>query len=86
MSTEPDKPLIEYPCIWSYKLICAAATETHRLVESILGEREFTLVPSQSSSLGKYESHDLSVVAMSDDDRLSIFDKFKKTAAVKFLL
>lgn len=86
MTSQPDRPAIDYPCIWSYKLICAGGTEARQLVESILGEREFTLLPSQSSSSGKYESHDLSVVVMNDEDRLGIFDGFKNHPAVKFLL
>ena len=56
------------------------------IVESVLLTREFTIEPSLSSSTGKYESHDVSVVVMNDDDRVEIFHAIKRHPSVRFVL
>ena len=86
MSGTPEKPLIEYPCIWSYKIICQGSASATDIVESVLGKREFTIKPSRSSTSGKFQSHDVSVVVMNDDDRVGIFDDIKRHPSVRFVL
>ncbi len=86
MNPTPDKPVIEYPCIWSYKIICTAGISVKEIITSVLGDRDFSLEPSRSSSSGKYESFDVSVVIMSDEDRIGVFDGLKKHPATKFVL
>jgi putative lipoic acid-binding regulatory protein len=86
VSQTPDKPVIEYPCIWSYKIICLGGSSANDIVKSVAGDREFTIEPSRSSTSGKFESHDVSIVVMSDDDRVSIFHDLKRNPSVRYVL
>jgi putative lipoic acid-binding regulatory protein len=56
------------------------------LVVAILDEREFALRPSKNSAQGKYESHTITVLVHSDDDRKTIFETLKKEEKIKFVL
>jgi putative lipoic acid-binding regulatory protein len=86
VSQTPDKPAIEYPCIWSYKIICLGGSSASDIVKSVIGDREFSIETSRSSTSGKFESYDVSIVVMSDDDRVGIFHDHKRDPSLRFVL
>ncbi|MDN5377075.1 MAG: hypothetical protein PWQ42_371 [Sulfurospirillum sp.] len=77
---------LDYPCRWQYKAIVESGVDVHSLVVAILDEREFSLRPSKNSAQGKYESHTITVLVHSDDDRKTIFETLKKEEKIKFVL
>lgn len=84
LSALDEKPLINYPTFWDYKVIFEMHQNAQGIFKEILGEREFEFHHSNESSSGKYQSYKLRVFVDSEKDRLSLFDELKKRA--KFVL
>ena len=81
-----DKPMINYPCDWSYRIIGKNESELRDTVKSIADGRTYSLQPSNKSSGGKYISLNFKVCVKTEQERLSIFSQLKKNAAVKYVL
>lgn len=79
-----EKPKINYPCFWEYKLIFESTQNTKEIVKEILDQREFSLEIGRKSAHAKYESYLLKVYVDSEADRLHLFNAFKERA--KFVL
>ena len=74
------KPKIDYPTHWEYKVIFDASDEAEAKVKDIVKDREFKLVFSKFSKDKKYASYDLTVLVLSDEERLEIFSALKHEA------
>lgn len=79
-----DKPTINYPCFWEYKLIFESTQNVELIVKEVLEQREFSLEIGRKSTHAKYESYLLKVYVDSEADRLHLFNAFKERA--KFVL
>ena len=74
------KPKIDYPTHWEYKVIFDASDEAEAEVKDIVKDREFKLVFSKFSKDKKYASYDLTVLVLSEEERLEIFSALKHEA------
>ena len=74
------KPKIDYPTHWEYKVIFDANDEAEAKVKDIVKDREFKLVFSKFSKDKKYASYDLTVLVLSEEERLEIFSALKHEA------
>ncbi|WP_460168654.1 HP0495 family protein [Campylobacter concisus] len=74
------KPKIDYPTHWEYKVIFDASDEAEAKVKDIVKDREFKLVFSKFSKDKKYTSYDLTVLVLSEEERLEIFSALKHEA------
>ena len=74
------KPKIDYPTHWEYKVIFDASDEAEAKVKDIVKDREFKLVFSKFSKDKKYASYDLTVLVLSEEERLEIFSALKQEA------
>ncbi|OQX73644.1 MAG: hypothetical protein B6D59_05055 [Campylobacteraceae bacterium 4484_4] len=83
---EHDKPEIVYPCEWEYKVIVDAEYDIGELTGELLGEREHTLKPSNTSKGGKYRSYSIRLLVHNEEERRFLFDAFKKGERVKMVL
>lgn len=79
-----NKPKINYPCFWKYKLIISKDEKIENIVALVTKQKEYKLEFSNLSSNGKYQSHNLSVFVLNDKERLDIFNKLKSKC--KFVL
>ena len=72
-----QKPQIEYPCKWSYKVIGPDEELIRQAVADCLAtcaaEREYELEVSRASGGGKYISLNMSVFVGDEDERNLIF-------------
>lgn len=84
LSALDEKPLINYPTFWDYKVIFEMHQNAQGIFKEILGERQFEFQHSNESSSGKYQSYKLRVFVDSEKDRLTLFAELKKRA--KFVL
>lgn len=73
-----NKPKIDYPCTWDYKVILAAKTDAKSLFEELLGENKYKCERGNSSKAGKYESYLLSIRVENEEHRLRLFELLKK--------
>ncbi|MDY6119920.1 MAG: DUF493 domain-containing protein [Campylobacter sputorum] len=79
-----NRPKINYPCFWKYKLIISKDEKIENIVALVTKQKEYKLEFSNLSSNGKYQSHNLSVFILNDKERLDIFNKLKNKC--KFVL
>ena len=80
-----DKPNIDYPCDWEYRLIGLSEQALRAAVASIVS-REHTLEPSKESKKGKYVSYSLTVQVTDEGHRHKLFEELKVHADIQFVL
>jgi putative lipoic acid-binding regulatory protein len=76
-----QKPVVEYPCLWGYKVIGpdeeamrTAVKETLELcLQENSGDREFELGHSRESKGGKYVSLSLNLTVQDEAERNAVF-------------
>ncbi len=76
-----QKPVVEYPCLWGYKVIGADEKILRVAVKQCLdtclnansGDREYELGHSRSSKGGKYVSLSLNLTVQDETERDAIF-------------
>lgn len=88
---KPDKPLIEYPTVYAFKVMGKrehAFGEYVRLLFQRLVGREISLdsISEQVSSHGKYVSLTVSVYLLSEDQRRAIYEQLHKEKRVLYYL
>ncbi len=80
------KAVINYPCLWSYRIIGADEDELRRAVTEIIQDRTYQMVLSRSSAKGKYRSFCLDVIVESEGHRLALYEALRAHEAVKIIL
>ncbi len=86
MNLEGNRPKIDYPTKWEYKIIGSDIDEMIKAVETIIVDLEYDLSASNISRKAKYFSLNVSVVVSSEIVRDSIFQKLTKHPAIKFVI
>lgn len=81
-----EKPEIEYPCTWVYKVIGQDCTLLKDVIIATCSPTEVSISHSQSSSKGKYHSLSAELIVTSEEVRLSIYETLKNDPAVKIVL
>ena len=81
-----DKLVLEYPCIWKYKIIAEAKADVKQIVSLVLKDKEYSLKTSKTSKEGSYKSYHLAIEVTSDDDRKEILEKLREHKDIKFIL
>lgn len=82
----PDKPEIEYPCTWVYKVIGQDMDKLKELITTACAPTEVTISLSHSSSKGKYHSLNASLIVENEKMRLQIYELLKQHPDVKLVL
>ena len=78
-------PEIIYPCLWLYKVIGEDATTLARAINATC-PAPAVIVPSKTSSSGKYCSLNVEIVVADEATRLAIYQNLKNHLAVKMVL
>lgn len=68
-----EKPKIEYPCSWEYKVIGLGEVAIKNAAVGAFAQREYELVFSHTSRTGKYHSYTIKTEVRSEEDRNQIF-------------
>ncbi len=76
---ELEKPDIQYPCIWSYKIITDA-------MPVVLKAFEYQFSESRQSKTGKFTSFHLSMQVNSEEERNTILNILRDIPSIKFIL
>jgi hypothetical protein len=79
------KPAITYPCLWLYKVIGEDATALARAINTVC-PAPAVIVPSKTSSSGKYCSLNVEIEVVDEATRLAIYQNLKNHLAVKMVL
>ncbi len=81
-----ERPEIEYPCEWGYKIIGKDKDALEAVICEIMGEREFTQKEGNSSSKGKFHSRNMRCQVESEEDRNAIFKAFQDHKDIKMVI
>lgn len=83
---ESKELILNYPCIWEYKLITIADANIQKILSNILKNREYVINDSKTSKKCVYKSYSLKLEVTSDEDRKGIFENLQKEDSIKFIL
>lgn len=80
-----EKPKIEYPCTWNYRIIGESKEKLVEIAFEVI-DGKFKHTPQMQSKTGKYHSINIEVVVESEIHRNDIFCRFQKHEDIKFVL
>lgn len=80
-----DKPKIDYPSSWEYKIILKNKELIEAVIKDVLEDKKYTLKPSHTSKKGKYTSFNIIIIVNDEQERLLVFDGFKNHKDVSFV-
>lgn len=91
---EKGKPVVEYPCLWGYKVIGpdeeSMRTAVKLCLDSCLndnsGDREFELGQSRTSKGGKYISLSLNLTVNDEKERDAIFQALTNRSEILMVI
>ena len=68
-----EKPEIEYPCDWEYKVIGLSEAAVRQAAVDAFAQRDYNIEFSHVSSTGKYHSYSITCSVQNEDDRNTLF-------------
>ena len=81
-----EKPKINYPCDWSYKIIGSDKELIAKTIPTVLENGKYKFYEGNQSKTGKYTSFNLSVHVDSEEKRDKIFNLLKNIPTVIMIL
>ncbi len=81
-----QKPEIDYPCLWGYRIIGRSEEELRLAAKKAVGEKEHTLTVTNQSSGGKYVSLSLRTSVADEAERVGILERLQSSEAVRVVL
>ena len=81
-----EKPNIEYPCEWGYKIIGTDRVKLEAVIFEVMGSRDYKQKGGNVSSKGKFYSLSTACQVESQADRDAIFKAFQDHKDVKMVL
>jgi len=93
-AADDQKPNIEYPCPWDYKIIGTDESILRQAVNDCLavamsqaaGDREFELGMSRTSDGGKFVSLKLNLMVLDEAERNGIFKSLAEHPAIRIVI
>ena len=82
----PDRPEIEYPCTWVYKVIGEDCSLLKDVIVSTCSPLSVKISHSHASPKGKYHSLNAEVEVPSEEVRLKLYKTLTSSPAVKIIL
>ncbi len=73
MSGNHQKPIIQYPCRWDYKIIGPDGERIRSVIAATVTDADHTVADSRRSRSGKYCSVELTVMVRDEAHRNHIF-------------
>jgi putative lipoic acid-binding regulatory protein len=68
-----EKPKIEYPTQWGFKLIGRDKEALLKCIKEVMGEKEHLCSGGNASKTGKFHSYNASCIVQSEEERDRIF-------------
>ena len=84
--SKSNRPEIEYPTNWRYKVIGRSLDEMIAAVEEAAGKLKYEITPSNISENSRYYSVNFSVVVTSEAVRDMIYEKLNSNEHIKVVL
>jgi putative lipoic acid-binding regulatory protein len=81
-----EKPQIEYPTGWGFKIIGRSKEDLYNCIKEVLGHKEHLCSYGNVSREGKFHSYNASCVVESKEERDEIFKAFQDHPSVKIVI
>jgi putative lipoic acid-binding regulatory protein len=81
-----EKPKINYPCEWGFKIIGRDKNKLEKSVKDILSHKEYRCKVGNVSKNGKFYSFNAYCEVKNQEDRDNIFKAFKEHNDIKMVL
>jgi hypothetical protein len=81
-----QKPVLDYPCRWVYKVIGGDKQQLQELLAQTLQDYPYSVSPSHTSATGKYCCLNVEMVVPSEAVRVAIYEALQSHPAVKIVL
>ncbi len=81
-----DKPQIDYPTQWGFKLIGKDKDALHACIKETMEDKEHTCTTGNVSKNGKFHSYNASCVVENQEERDKLFKCFQDHEDVKMVL
>jgi putative lipoic acid-binding regulatory protein len=85
-SNTPEKPTIDYPTQWGFKVIGRDKEKLEECIKEAMGKKKHQCKLGNSSKTGKFHSYNTTCSVESEEERNSIFRFFEKHDAVKMVM
>ena len=86
LQESPERPEIEYPCTWVYKVIGEDCSLLKDVIVSACSPLPVKISHSHTSSKGKYHSLNAELEVPTEEVRLRIYELLKCSPVVKIVL
>lgn len=86
MARFPERPLIEYPCEWEYRVIGSDREQIRAAVAEVMGDATYSLTDANRSREGRWLSMSLQVVVASEERRDAIHKALHEHRSIRFVL
>jgi len=81
-----DRPKIEYPTNWGFKLIGRDKEALLACIKEAMGEKEHLCSLGNASKTGKFRTYNASCIVDSEEERNRIFKYFEEHSAVDMVI
>jgi len=82
----PNKPEIQYPIQWGFKLIGRDKEKLHEVIKEVMGEKEHLCSAGNPSRTGKFHSYNASCIVESQEERDKLFKAFQDHDDVEMVI
>ncbi len=82
----PERPKIEYPCEWGFKLIGTDREKLEACIFDIMGDRDYHCTMGNISKKGKFLAMNAKCEVCSEEERNAIFKAFSDHEDVKMVI
>ena len=80
------RPVISYPCPWTYRIVCTDEPALRALVAGLVGDAEHRLTSLGASSGGRYQRVELVLTVRDEAHRNEVFVALSRSAVVQYVL
>lgn len=81
-----ERPEIDYPCSWPYRIVCTDEPAVRAALVVIVGAAQHSVQNIGASSSGRYQRLELVVEVRDEEHRNQIFVAIEALSEVRFML
>jgi putative lipoic acid-binding regulatory protein len=81
-----EKPTIEYPTQWGFKIIGRDKEALHKAIKEVMGDKEHLCHPGNSSKTGKFHTYNATCTVDTEAERDRLFKAFSDHDDVEMVI
>jgi len=82
----PDKPTIDYPTQWGFKIIGRDKEKLKACIKEVMGDKEHLCSVGNASRTGKFHSYNASCTVENEEERDRLFKCFQDHDDVEMVI